>query len=79
MSCSLIVYFAVDWVTLKIYLSIPNQGVVEVFDLVKSYHECLITFESGIQPRGIILDPNTRYIVVCTTTTVLKVSALSVQ
>ena len=58
----IIAYIAVDWITLKIYLAYYNEGFIEVYDLVTSHHKRLITLESGVRPRQVIVDPTTRYV-----------------
>ena len=50
-----------DWVNEKLYWTDPCDDDIEVFDPATGYRKILIETGSGSDPRGIVLDPTTRY------------------
>ena len=55
---------AVDWISNKLYWTDAGLNTVDVLDLSDGYHATLISTGSSSTPQAIVVDPQTRYMVV---------------
>ena len=51
-----------DWVNQKLYWTDKDNDTISVYDPVRNIHKVLLSTGLGSQPRGIAVDPNTRYV-----------------
>lgn len=56
-----IVGLAWDWLNEKLYWTDSEHTEIEVLDISSGYRRGIIDTGPNSKPRGIVLDPNTRY------------------
>ena len=52
---------AVDWINHKLYWTDVETRWIGVLDLTTQYYWMLLTTQSDVRPREIVVDPMTRY------------------
>ena len=54
-----------DWINQKLYWTDRENDTIKVYDPVRNIQKVLINTGAGSRPRAIIVDPSTRYDIVC--------------